>query len=578
MYLDHFGFHAQPFAITPDTGLFFAGGERGATLDRLLHAIQTGEGFIKVVGEVGSGKTMLCRLLCRKLPQSTRIALLLNPAIPPEELIATLLREFRLPPMIESGEAARHQALLEFLVTLERQGERATILIEEAQSLPPATLEALRLISNLETEQVKLISIVLFGQPSLDPLLKQGGSRQILERITTHLTLPPLSREETKDYLHSRVHASGYRGPELFSPGSVRRIHRASHGSLRQINRLAEKALIHASTLGAHVISSRHVRQEFFPWALATRLASWHRPALAAGGMIALLAGSMSLHSWALNMPEGSSPLADSRPAISAPANRNPLPLPEPLTTLPKTGIEPLDLNATWLTLTRTLSTLPQRPSFASPEAMPLTTATTISSRPLSRVALLKQPKPEPRVNASLPLRQKTASPLEPVHVTAALVSSHPIAGVVLPKADPRERSAVSADPAEEADPIRERVHAAHRWLAASQSSRYTIQLIHLRNDQGILRLDRALASAQPDLHAKNLKVFRLRDQKLMVYLGEFQSETEAQEAIRRLPSELRSGNPRVMPMERVKTLVRDHSQPDGCQPGQENGTCAPTA
>ncbi|MBF0190377.1 MAG: AAA family ATPase [Magnetococcales bacterium] len=547
MYLDHFGFHAPPFAITPDTELFFSGGERGAILEQLLQAIAAGEGFIKVVGEVGSGKTMLCRLMCRKLPTAARVALLLNPGIPPEELIGALLREFRLPPMTEEGQAARHQALLEFLVTRQRQGERAVIVVEEAQSLPPATLEALRLISNLETEQVKLVSIVLFGQPALDRMLHSGIGRQILERITTHLTLPRLSLDDTEQYLHNRLHTTGYRGPPLFSPGAVRRIHQSARGAIRQINLLAEKSLVQASRQGAHSVASRHVQQGISRCAFLHRIPVWRRPALAAAGVVTLLTGSMAMHSWAIHLPAlplSLSALSVPRPAATTVEPGQPMAQPpqmtqqprqagdSPASRIPSTLSEATSARATLLTLARTLTIPP--PSLAR--------VAENASAPLSTTPLVA--------------RTRVLPPF-PAPVVQELVS--------LPENQ------------NHADPMRERVRAAHRWLEASHDTRYTIQLIHLSHDTGIHNLDKALADAQPDLSARKLKIFRLRNQRLMVYLGEFDNETSAQEALQRLPSNLRSGNPRVMPLERVKTIVRDHTQPD-CQSGQENSPCVPSA
>ncbi|MBF0615071.1 MAG: AAA family ATPase [Magnetococcales bacterium] len=536
MYLDHFGFHAHPFAITPDTGLFFSGGARGDILEQLLQAVAAGEGFIQVVGEVGSGKTMLCRLLCRRLPPTTHVALLLNPALPPEELIGAVLQEFRIPWPAESGQTARHQALLEFLVSLEQRGERAVILIEEAQGLTPATLEALRLISNLETEQRKLVSILLFGQPGLERLLRRAECRQILERITTRLTLPALTLHETGLYLNNRVHLSGYRGPQLFAPVVVRRIHRASRGSVRQINLLAEKALIQATRHGAHVITSRHVRPAFLTLGRIPGMVQKYIPGLAAAGLLVFLAGTLSWHGGTWNeMPWKTLP--------ASPVATENLPVPDVLAAVPPTE-EPKNLSQqsadsqTRLTLSRTLSPiLPRTPTGPQPQNATMLASLTVTSLPAraARTDLIKPLKPTVREVATLPVNTV-------------------------------------------ADPMEERVRAAHRWLESSQGTRYTIQLIHLRQDKGIQQLDRALTMAQPDLHARKLKVFRLRNQKWMVYLGEFDSEQEAQEAILRLPQELRAGNPRALPIDRVKTLVRDHIRPNGCQNGQEKGACTPSA
>ncbi|MBF0341415.1 MAG: AAA family ATPase [Magnetococcales bacterium] len=563
MYLDHFGFHAPPFAITPDTELFFDGGERGHILEQLLAAIQGGEGIIKVVGEVGSGKTLLCRLLCRRLPQTTRVALLLNPGIPPEELIPALLREFRVAGSAEPGQSGQHHAFLEFLVSLKRQGEQAVILVEEAQSLPAPTLEALRLISNLETEQAKLVSIVLFGQPELDRNLRSGGTRQILERITTHLTLPALSLEDTILYLHNRVHASGYRGPQLFSSGAARCIHRASRGAIRQINLLAEKSLIHASRTGAHVIASQHVLQGISTCEFAPGILTWHRPALAACCLLSLLGGSMALHtSWArVDMPAVVQPVAPiTPPALTTPpAPEVPLATvtPDPPRDPVAMALEPLP--RTMLTLARTLAIVPE-------------------------------PRMLARVLPNVPEHRKHLKQLEPtgptIPVTMASLFSQPMTYTGTERIKPfppprpvmREELLSPAPVLQPNDPMRDRVRAAHRWLESSNGIRYTIQLIHLRNDKGIQNIEKLLVTEESELTPRQLKIFRLRNQNLMVYLGDFNSETEAQEAIERLPQSLRSGNPLVQPMERVRTYVRDRTRPEGCLPGQENAACPPAA
>ncbi|MEO5344900.1 MAG: AAA family ATPase [Magnetococcus sp. YQC-9] len=673
MYLDHFGFHAPPFAITPDTELFFAGGERGAILEQLLKAVESGEGFIKVVGEVGSGKTMLCRLLCRKLPERTRVALLLNPAIPPEELISALLREFRLPEVGNGGEAARHQALLEFFVSLERQQEQAVIVIEEAQCLPPATLEALRLISNLETEHVKLVSIILFGQPELNRKLQAPGSRQILERITTHLSLPSLTLNETDHYLRNRVHAVGYRGPQLFSSAAVRTLHRAARGSLRQTNLLAEKSLIHASRSGAHLISNRHVSQGIASLADKPSSSPWRRPALAAGAVLALLAGGISLNSSAsleipwLNLSEPvrqeiaapvANPLANQPTITPASANQtngtaeasdHPISKgiaaasqansTQAVSTQPGTTragsnqthsiqatasqtITPEVDNNNLSDMTR--STPPRSEAQPAPQADNSPGSTWTEAKPTKAViqpgttqaGTTPIPAPTERLaHASNQPGELTSAPNPPAETVVAAVEvryppiemgptpltlartlnlaplqplvtlAHPDKPTFAPvrkalKSAPKPtvHEIVQLPGMQKNDPLHERVRAAHRWLATKHGTRYTIQLIQLRNDAGIRKLEQSLTAVQPELHPSEIKVFRLRNQKLLVYLGDFENEYEAQEALLRLPHDLLTGRPLVVPLERVKSFVHDRTRPEKCLPGQENRSCAPSA
>ncbi|MBF0260803.1 MAG: AAA family ATPase [Magnetococcales bacterium] len=640
MYLDHFGFHAPPFAITPDTELFFPGGERGDILEKLLKAVEAGEGFVKVVGEVGSGKTMLCRLFCRKLPGNARLALLLNPGIPPEELSGALLREFRLSPMREEGAAARHQALLEFFVSLERQGERAIIVVEEAQSMPPATLEALRLISNLETERVKLVSIVLFGQPELDRTLHARDSRQILERITTQLTLPKLSVEQTDQYLRGRLHASGYRGPQLFATGAVRAIHKAAHGSFRQINLLAEKSIVHASRGGAHQIQSRHVSQGISSLSGNANGLAWRRPTLAAGAMIALLAGGLALQSsWGIHFSPSELVLsglptiasqADIRPAslsttsptnqtLSVPkaasptaASDTPASKPEitPVVATPNQTVQPLPAPVVESNAPRK-----SEPVSAEPEADRHVTTHLTPPKPLhaTRPATTDAAPGAESQPVALPVAERGLPKIDPgaqVVASALTVSYEPIemgptpltlartlrlptppmpasmVQPVKPTFAPSRITARKAAPREVAllpgiqpnDPMRDRVRAAHRWLETSQNTRHTIQLIQLRNLEGIGKLEKSLAAARSDINIADLKIFRLRNQKLLVYLGDFDSEHEAQEALLRLPHDLLSGGPLVVPLDRVKTFVRDRTRPDGCATGQESRSCPPTA
>ncbi|GAB0057026.1 hypothetical protein SIID45300_01346 [Candidatus Magnetaquicoccaceae bacterium FCR-1] len=640
MYLDHFGFHAPPFAITPDTELFFSGGERGEILEKLLKAVEAGEGFVKVVGEVGSGKTMLCRLFCRKLPKNAHLALLLNPGIPPEELTSALMGEFRLSPMREEGAAARHQALLEFFVSLERQGKRAVIVVEEAQSMPPATLEALRLISNLETERVKLVSIVLFGQPELDRKLQARDSRQILERITTQLTLPKLSVEQTEQYLRGRLHASGYRGPQLFSTGAVRAIHRSARGSFRQINLLAEKSIVHASRGGAHQIQSRHVAQGISSLSGHPNSPAWRRPALAAGAMIALLAGGLALQSsWGINL----SPYERILSTLQSDANQadiSPVSLPvagqtNQAATDSKAAI-PTDVNdfrASKGKITPVAATPP--PSVQAPHVAGIASNPPRSREPVNAETETKRPtatppstpeshhaKATPNLDApsgatsppSVPgetgnTLAKIAPPAQ-VMANALTVSYEPIemgptpltlartlrlptppmpasmvqpvkptfARVATPTRKAEVREVASLPGMQPTDPMRDRVRAAYRWLETSHNTRHTIQLVQLRNIEGIGKVEKSLAAARSDLNMSELKIFRLRNQKLLVYLGDFDSEHEAQEALLRLPHELLTGGPMVVPIERVKTFVRDRTRPEGCATGQEGRPCAPAA
>ena len=194
MYYSHFGLNQAPFKITPNTGFFFSGGNRGPILEALIYAITHGEGIIKVTGEVGSGKTMLCHMLPMRLPAHIETVYIANPSVSPEEILHAIAFELQLP--VERGAQRLEvmQAMHDFLLKRYAEGKRVVVFVEESQSMPIATLEEIRLLSNLETSNDKLLQIVLFGQPELDDNLRQPNIRQLRERITHSFRLEPLTQ------------------------------------------------------------------------------------------------------------------------------------------------------------------------------------------------------------------------------------------------------------------------------------------------------------------------------------------------------------------------------------------------
>ncbi len=260
MYLEHFGLDQPPFRITPDTRVFYPGGERGAVLEALVWAVESGEGIIKVVGEVGSGKTMLSRMLANRLPAHVDIVYMVNPGLGPDDVLPAIAFELGLE--YESGErlAIQHR-LHEDLVRRHAEGRQVVVFIEEAQNMPLETLETLRLLSNLETDDSKLLQIILFGQPELDEKLDANEIRQLRERITHSFDLRPLLGQDVSEYLNFRLRAVGYRGPDLFSKPVARELNRHAHGLIRRLNVLADKTLLAAYAEGTHSVSRRHARR-----------------------------------------------------------------------------------------------------------------------------------------------------------------------------------------------------------------------------------------------------------------------------------------------------------------------------
>lgn len=260
MYYSHFGLKQPPFKITPNTEFFFSGGNRGAVLDALVYAITSGEGIIKVVGEVGSGKTMLCRMLESLLPETVERVYLANPSVAPEDILHAIAFELQLELPPEADRLQVMQALQNHLIERHAQGHQVVIFVEEAQGMPLATLEEIRLLSNLETKNDKLLQIVLFGQPELDENLNQQHIRQLKERITHSFNLGPLADHDIADYLIYRLRTAGYYGPPLFTKAAIKQIAKASKGLVRRINILADKTLLAAFAENAYAITPKHVK------------------------------------------------------------------------------------------------------------------------------------------------------------------------------------------------------------------------------------------------------------------------------------------------------------------------------
>ena len=259
MYLEHFGLREAPFRITPHTEFFFSGANRGATLEALLYAITAGEGMVKVTGEVGSGKTMLCRVLMERLPESVETIYLAVPSLSRDEMLAAIAHELGID--LGAGSLTKTmRALQDKLIELHAAGRQVVALIDEAHAMPLATLEEIRLLSNLETGTEKLLQIVLFGQPELDAHLALPHMRQLKERITHNFTLAPLPPQEIGEYLRFRLRQAGYHGPDLFNAEALRIISDASEGLTRRINIFADKTLLAAFASGTHTITADHAR------------------------------------------------------------------------------------------------------------------------------------------------------------------------------------------------------------------------------------------------------------------------------------------------------------------------------
>lgn len=260
LYLEHFGLREPPFRITPHTDFFFSGANRGPTLDALIYAITQDEGIVKVTGEVGSGKTMLCRMLLERLPGHVETLYLANPSLSRLEILGAIADELGIP---ADGKATHSltRALQDALIERYAAGKRVVVLIDEAHAMPAESLEEIRLLSNLESKANKLLQIALFAQPELDDRLAANDMRQLRERITQHFSLAPLKPQDVATYIEFRLRAAGYRGPNPFTDQAVKLIAELSVGLSRRINILADKALLASYSASSHKVDTTEIRK-----------------------------------------------------------------------------------------------------------------------------------------------------------------------------------------------------------------------------------------------------------------------------------------------------------------------------
>ena len=373
MYLAHFGLREAPFRITPHTEFFFSGANRGSTLEALLYAITAGEGMVKVTGEVGSGKTMLCRVLMERLPKTVETIYLAVPSLSRDEMLAEIAGDLG----IETAGANTTKilrALQEKLIAVHAAGRQVVALIDEAHAMPLATLEEIRLLSNLETDKEKLLQIVLFGQPELDQHLAQPSMRQLKERITHAFTLGPLPAREIGEYVKFRLRQAGYHGPDLFGAEALRIIGEASEGLTRRINIYADKTLLAAFAAGTHTVTADHARAAVADTQIVVaKRASPRRLALAAAAVLALgvglgfgLAQFVRAPAPVPMVAAGANPAREAAPAPM----REPAPAPVQPSAIPVAA-----------TVTLPTAPVPQVATIASPPNAPITTASAPAAR-----------------------------------------------------------------------------------------------------------------------------------------------------------------------------------------------------
>ena len=331
MYLEHFGLTEYPFSITPDTEFFFSSGVSQEALNTMLVAAKTGEGFIKITGEVGTGKTLLCRKLMSSLGPEFTIAYIPNPYLEPHTLFMELALE--LGATVEGAGAPNQQQLLKALTNrlleISLDGKRALVCLDEVQAMPIETLEALRLLTNLETEKRKLLQVIIFGQPELEDKLNHPSIRQLKQRITFNYRLSPMTHDEIDYYVYHRMSVAGYKGGPPFTRLALWMLKRSTNCVPRLINIVAHKSLLAAFGKGHRQVTFMDVRAAVND-TLPNR-SKWIVVSGVAALVVAAVAGAIVAYQQQQTSPSSSGDLASAssaRPATTSTASAAPTPAP----------------------------------------------------------------------------------------------------------------------------------------------------------------------------------------------------------------------------------------------------------
>jgi len=253
MYLDFFGLHEKPFSIAPDPRYLYMTDQHREALAHLLFGIGDEGGFVLLTGEIGTGKTTVCRSLLDQLPENADVAYIINPRLSASELLESICHELAIDYSEGSSVKALVDRINQFLLEAYAAGKNVILIIDEAQNLADEVLEQLRLLTNLETSEKKLLQLILLGQPELRQRLALPNLRQLAQRVTARFHLRPLSSKETEVYIKHRLHVAGYRG-ELFSRAALKCIYSESRGVPRLINVICDRAMLGAYTSEQFVI------------------------------------------------------------------------------------------------------------------------------------------------------------------------------------------------------------------------------------------------------------------------------------------------------------------------------------
>jgi MSHA biogenesis protein MshM len=525
MYLEHFGLNEPPFRITPHTDFFFDGANRGATLDALIYAITHDEGIVKVSGEVGSGKTMLCRVLMERLPDTVTIVYLANPSLSRDDILYAIADELQLEIPENSRTSMVMRALQDSLIQSYGEGRQVVVLIDEAHAMPAETLEEIRLLSNLESNHSKLLQLVLFGQPELNDILARPDMRQLKERITHNFGLEPLVRDDIANYLDFRMRAAGYRGPSVFSLPALKLITQSSLGLTRRINIIADKSLLAAFSNGSHLIGAKEAQAaikdcDFSDATYRGRASNrvrllWLSAAILAAILLVLFVTGVAQHDSPTAAPQ-TAPATGDKPLAPPPA-ANPAPLP------PQSAVDP----------STSSTSVPPTGSPSPPSGSPVAQGAPSMATPASSVAV----SPAPTSAAPMAIASSDA--------TATLPAS---AGAPKPDALPYPKKAGRL--------TRERIESSRAWLEQLPNDRWFIQIFAADADRHgeVESLLRRLTAGGEDSDQLRVYYSELSGRpRYGVIYGDYPSREKAAAAIRSLSAQLRANKPYPRPAVRLR-------------------------
>lgn len=523
MYYAHFGLKQAPFKITPNTDFFFAGANRGAILDALVYAINNGEGIIKVVGEVGSGKTMLSRMLQTRLPQKVECVYLANPSIAPEHVVFAIAFELQLRFPQNTDRLQAMQLLQKYLLDRHAEGKQVVIFVEEAQGMPIATLEEIRLLTNLETKQDKLLQIVLFGQPELDTNLNATQIRQLRERITHSFNLDPIDQNAIRDYVMFRLRSAGYFGPPIFTEAAIKLLKQSSQGLVRRVNVLADKAMLAAYSQNLYLVDVKQVEaairdSEFGAEQIKRKVRrNLGLSVLALAGLTTFVGFAVYQGVWrGLVDPVPAKPIVAKvaqtvkQVANSGAQEKQIQSPPNDVANLPNAEVN----------VGRAQSAVPV------PAAPSANTVLPLSEYKVADVA------PKKISTASPPLAQLAA----PAAVTANTIDDN----------KPKDVAPVVATVTASGDVLQQRLEVTESWLKQQPEDTASIQLMGSSNEAQLIQHLNYLANR---LNVESIYAYRTQVNKrpfITILYGGFPSRREALAAIDKLPEDIRANQPQI--------------------------------